>query len=93
QLFYDAFAEMETILNRQHLNIKDYLTEDKYEKVYQRLSQSDKEKAVKLSEILVKGERAPRYVSNGLVNFVLPETLQEIAPLTEEFFAVYSGTE
>lgn len=93
QLFYDAFAEMETVLDRHHLNIKDYLTEDKYEKVYQLLSQSDKEKVVKLIEILVKGERAPRYVSNGLVHFLLPEALQEIAPLTEEFFAVYSGTE
>lgn len=93
QLFYDAFAEMETVLDRHHLNIKDYLTEDKYEKVYQLLSQSNKERVVKLIKILIKGERAPRYVSNGLVHFLLPEELREVAPLTEDFFAVYGGTE
>ena len=84
---------METVLNHHHLNIRDYLTEDKYEKVYQLLNQSDKEKVVKLIKILVKGERAPRYVSNGLVHFAVPEELQEVAPLSEDFFAVYGGTE
>lgn len=93
QAFYDAFAEMETVLKHHHLDIRDYLTEDKYAKVYQLLSQSDKEKVVKLIKILVKGERTPRYVSNGLVHFLVPEGLQEVSPLSEDFFAVYGGTE
>lgn len=90
--FYEAFDQLVSTLDQHDLDIKDYLTEPKYEKVCECLLNSDKEKVEALITLLSEGIRAPHYIADGLVYYHLPEDLHTVEPLYEPFYAVYSGT-
>ena len=90
--FYEAFDQLVLTLEEHGLEIKDYLTEPKYEKVCECLLNKDKEKAEALITLLTEGIRAPHYIADGLVYYHLPKDLHTVAPLYEPFYAVYSGS-
>lgn len=90
--FFSMFDDMVQTLKTHGLDINDYLTEPKYEKLCNLLLQDDKQLAIEFIGILLQGEKAPRFESDGDIQFELPPSLQQVAPLKEDIFAHYSGS-
>lgn len=92
QPYLDVFYEMVKILERNQLSLDDFVKNKKLKVIVTLIFERRYSDLNKYVYMLTEGENAPKYISDGLVHFKIPDTLEEFKPITEEMYAVYTGS-
>src|SRR5699024_10009830 len=92
QPYLDVFYEMVKTLERNQLSLDDFVKNKKLKVIVTLIFERRYSDLNKYVYMLTEGENAPKYISDGLVHFKVPDTLEEFKPITEEMYAVYTGS-